>query len=292
MAKRQTARIASAALLDGDSPYLVRARKALPYLVRQAKAGEPIFYSSLAQELHMPNPRNLNYVLGAIGNALIGLNKLARLQDKIPPIQALVINKRDLLPGEGIGTFLGATYFGELTKTQKKKVLAAHLAAIFTYPHWDWVLEQFALEPLRVDVQRLMAQARQYGEGGESEKHLHLKRYVAANPAVLGLRPGLGPGAMEVPLVSGDRLDVQFIHQGLRIGVEVKSSISNTKDLLRGLFQCVKYRHLIEAEQVVANQEPNSRVVLVLQGGLPAELLPVKHMLGIEVIENITPLPS
>ncbi len=56
--------------LIGDKLYQKRARLTLPLLVRQAKAEEPITYENLASELGMPNPRNLNYVLGSIGKAL------------------------------------------------------------------------------------------------------------------------------------------------------------------------------------------------------------------------------
>jgi hypothetical protein len=38
MSKQQTDHIANSNYLDGDALYLERARKALPYLVRQAKA--------------------------------------------------------------------------------------------------------------------------------------------------------------------------------------------------------------------------------------------------------------
>jgi alkylated DNA nucleotide flippase Atl1 len=50
-------------ILNGEKLYQKRAKTALPYLVRQAKAGQKIYYSDLAKEIGMPNPRNLNYVL-------------------------------------------------------------------------------------------------------------------------------------------------------------------------------------------------------------------------------------
>ena len=37
--------------ISGTKAYQVRAREALPLLVRQAEAGAPIFYSDLAEEL-------------------------------------------------------------------------------------------------------------------------------------------------------------------------------------------------------------------------------------------------
>jgi hypothetical protein len=122
MAKRQTAKIANSDIMSGNKLYLERARLTLPYLVRQAKAGQTIYYSNLATEILIPNPRNLNYVLGAIGRALIDLSK--RTKTKIPPIQCLVINKRQELPGEGIGWFLSSNDFGKLNKTQKQDVVA------------------------------------------------------------------------------------------------------------------------------------------------------------------------
>ena len=86
--------------ISGDKLYQERARAALPLLVRQAQAGAPIFYSDLAEELGMPNPRNLNYVLGSIGQSMELLSK--SWKEKVPPIQCLVINKATGLPGEGI----------------------------------------------------------------------------------------------------------------------------------------------------------------------------------------------
>ena len=68
-----TAEISSG--LEGDKLYQQRAREALPLLVRQAKAGKKIYYANLANEINIPNPRNLNYPLGSIGTALIDLSE-------------------------------------------------------------------------------------------------------------------------------------------------------------------------------------------------------------------------
>ena len=90
--------------ITGNKLYQIRARKALPILVRQAIAEQPIFYSDLAFELQIPNPRNLNYVLGAIGNSLKKLSGSWKIE--IPLINVLVINKSNYLPGEGINWFI------------------------------------------------------------------------------------------------------------------------------------------------------------------------------------------
>ncbi|TGE25190.1 hypothetical protein E5K00_08335 [Hymenobacter aquaticus] len=287
MAKRQTSTTASAALQSGEDLYLQRARLALPRLVRQARAGTPIFYSDLAEELGMSNPRTLNYPLGAIGRALAALGRKHNMT--VPGIQALVINKRTGLPGEGIGKFVTPLPFSEYAIEQKRRLIDAYLSKIYTYPQWEWVLEQFELHPLPPVPAAILDEARQYIGGGESERHRQLKLYVATRPDLLGLSPAVGPGRTEYLLLSADRLDVLFEHGAQRIAVEVKSDLSDQADVLRGLFQCIKYRALLEAEQVAQGHVPNSRAVLVLQGQLPADLLGLKNALGIEVLEGVAP---
>lgn len=285
MAKRRTTKIANSDLLNGEKLYLERAKVTLPYLVRQAKAGQTIYYSELAEEAGIPNPRNLNYVLGSIGDALIALGKGSKTE--IPPIQCVVVNKNTGLPGEGISWFISPTDFSKLNKTQKQKVVSAQLAKIFTFQDWDWVLEELGLEPITADIEEEIKIAKNRKGGGESEQHRKFKEFIAKNPSVLGLNENLEVGEIEYGLPSADTVDVLFREKSQKIGVEAKSIISDTADILRGLFQCVKYKHLIEAEQIVLDEIPNSRIILALQGSLPTELVLVKNLLGIEVIENI-----
>ncbi|MCR5890396.1 hypothetical protein LRS06_21955 [Hymenobacter sp. J193] len=287
MASRQTSTSASAELQFGDDLYLQRARLALPRLVRQAHAGTPIFYSDLAEELGMANPRTLNYPLGAIGRALAGLGR--KHNTTVPGIQALVVNKRSGLPGEGIGKFVTPLPFSEYAIEQKRRLIDAYLAKIYTYPHWEWVLAQFELEPLPPVPPAVLDEARHYAGGGESERHRQLKLYVAARPELVGLSPAVAPARTEYLLLSADRLDVMFEHGAQRVAVEVKSDLSDRADVLRGLYQCIKYRALLDAEQVAQGLVPNSRAVLVLQGQLTPELRGLKNALGVEVIEQVQP---
>ena len=74
MSERMTSSIAK--IISGNSLYEKRARSALPILVRQALAKGKIYYADLAEELEVPNPRNLNCVLGCIGDALLELGEL------------------------------------------------------------------------------------------------------------------------------------------------------------------------------------------------------------------------
>ena len=284
MAKNETSAITYSDLLSGDKLYLQRARLTLPYLVRQAKAGQPVYYSDLAEEIGIPNPRNLNYPLGALGNGLITLGKKLKLD--IPPIQCLAINKKTNLPGEGIGWFISEIEFKKLSKSRKQELVNRQLTSIYAFPYWSKVLSSLGLEEIDNEIIPIIEKAKRIGfGGGESESHKKFKEAIAKNPSLLGLNTL--QGQMEYKLPSGDCIDVLFINKKQLVGVEVKSKISADEDIMRGLFQCVKYKHLVEAEQILKGQEPNSRIILALENKFPSKLLGAKNVLGIEVIDEI-----
>lgn len=274
--------------ISGDKAYQVRARAALPLLVRQAEAGAPVFYSDLAEELGMPNPRNLNYVLGSIGQSLERLSKTWK--SKVPPIQCLVVNKSTGLPGEGVGWFLVKKEdFTTLPLRQKRAIVEAELQHVFSYPRWQEVLKALELEPTTNDFSPFVKKATSSLGGGESEAHKALKNYVAQNPSVIGLTKSTPVGTTEFSLPSGDSLDVSFNGRRIWVAAEVKSSISAEGDIIRGLFQCVKYRAVMEAVLLSESRPQNARALLVLESKLPKSLIPLRNMLGVEVIEDISP---
>lgn len=284
MAKNETISVTYLDLISGEKLLLQRARLILPYLVRQAKAGRLIYYSDLTAETGIPNPRNLNYPLGAVGNGLISLGK--KLDMEIPPIQCLVINKATKLPGEGIGWFISQSEFKKLSRSRRTELIKFQLTKIFAFPHWNRVLDELNLKEINNDFSTLIEKAKAGGYGGgESQSHRTFKEALAKNPKLLRLNTA--QGELEYRLPSADCIDVLFTNNGQLIAVEAKSIISADDDILRGLFQCIKYKHLIEAEQIITNREPNSRVILALQGKFPTKLLAIKNMLDIEVFEKI-----
>lgn len=274
--------------ISGDKLYQERARAALPLLVRQAQASAPIFYSDLAEELGMPNPRNLNYVLGSIGQSMELLSK--SWKEKVPPIQCLVINKATGLPGEGIGWFLiKKESFADLPLKQKRAIVDAELQHVYAYSKWNEVLKFLSLEPTKADFTPFVSKASQWAGGGEGERHKALKEYVATHPESIGLKAGTPNGITEHPLPSGDFLDVSFLHKKVWVAAEVKSAISPEGDIIRGLFQCVKYRAVMEAVQVAEAHPQSARALLVLESSLPQSLVALRNLLGIEVVEGVTP---
>lgn len=283
--KMDTAKIAKP--ISGNKPYQERARAALPIIVRQAHAHSPIFYSDLATELGMPNPRNLNFVLGSIGQTVKGLSRTWR--EDVPPIQCLVINKNTGLPGEGIGWFItNKDDFRKLSRKQQRLLVEAELQKVFSYNKWPEVLNILSLKPVAEDYSKLLLKTREYRGGGESEQHRRLKQFVALHPELLSLSKS-AKSEIEYSLPSGDSLDVLFRHGDDWIGAEIKSDISDPRDIVRGLFQCVKYRAIIESYQAVQTLPQSARAVLVLGGSLPNDLISLKNILGVEIIEKVTP---
>jgi len=189
--------------------YQERARRAFPLLVRQAQAERPITYSNLASELGMTNPKNLNYVLGSIGQSLIILGQ--EWGEEIPPIQSLAINKGNFLPGDGIGLFITKDEYRKMTRNQKKAVFDLHALKIYAYPKWPAVLEAFGLETAKDSFAEIVKEASRSGwGGGESDQHRALKQYVARQPEIIPFLTGSAHGATEEPIPSGDKLDVLF----------------------------------------------------------------------------------
>lgn len=271
--------------LNGDKLYIRRARLAFPILVRQAKARNAISYGDLAKEIGMPNPRNLNFVLGAIGTIVERLNKADPIR-KIPALTCIVISQLTHLPGDGIEWFFRKEDFTKLLPNEKRNVVDDLLGQIYSFRDWDWVLTQCELDPIKNNSHSFeLGNSIEGGRnGGESEFHKNFKKFIAENPKLFGVSSKASV-ITEFELPSQDKIDVCFLFKGELIGVEAKSVISDLKDIRRGIFQCVKYEALLEAMQIVEHGVSNCRVILAVEGEFPMKLLPMKNQLGVTVME-------
>lgn len=86
-----------------------------------------------------------------------------------------------------------------------------------------------------------------FGGGGESPFHEALRLWVEANPALVLPTYAKAEADTEVPLLSGDRVDNVYDRKDRIAVIEVKSWISNDDDIERGIYQCIKYRAVMEA---------------------------------------------
>jgi len=269
----------------GDKLYQARARLALPILIRQAKAaGQTISYEDLAAELGMPNPRNLNYPLGCIGDELNRLSK--EWHKEIPPIQALVVTKGAAVPGSGFDPFLKERGKVWKTSVERKAILKTYLAEIANYPYWDEVLSELGLKPAASKIDDIIDKAMSLG-GGEGPEHKALKEYVRSHPECVGLPAGSAEGSAEAALPSGDSIDVLFDRIDRVVAVEVKPGSAPIHDVARGLFQCVKYQSVLQARADFKGDPRPIAIVLVLGDKLPKALIPLRNSLGIAVLEKV-----
>jgi hypothetical protein len=165
-------------------------------------------------------------------------------------------------------------------------------AKAIQYNKWDWVLVSLGLAPsISIDEIETIREKikREYKSDGESPYHKNLKDYICNHPEMVGIKDKeVTKRETEHQLLSGDKLDVYFeSFDGSKIAVEVKSRISNETDITRGLFQCIKYQAVLDAECRAKLEEPQNTVFLVLEGQLSVDNKRIRNVFDINVIENV-----
>lgn len=123
--------------------------------------------------------------------------------------------------------------------------------------------------------------------GGESLAHKNLKKFIASHPEEIDISDWCQVDTEHI-LVSGDRLDVIVRTPTSTWAIEVKSNISDEQDILRGIFQCVKYKAVLEAEKVIEKNGCEIRTLLVLEGTMPEKLQSVAKFLNVDYIDNFS----
>ncbi len=271
--------------------------KCLRWLVQHVLTAKglpkPVPYQKLAFEIGRldhhgrGHAHGLGHILGKMGYALQALEE--RRHEPIPHIQSLVVKKTGSLkglPDTGIDLFWPD--YQTLSKQEKYNKVRAEYQRIKDYGHrWNDILQQLDLLPV------LVSSTPSYRRGGgESEHHLALKQYIQAHPHIVGANAN-DAAHVEYAFPSLDKVDVLFQGADRWLAVEVKSHISDEKDYERGLYQCVKYRALLQAmqqdERYPVSPGHTIEAVLVLETALPDPYQPLARLLGIRVIPNIKP---
>lgn len=279
------------------------ARASLPLLIWCAKKGKTITYGKLDEEIvnrglgHHVMAVQYGYPAGSIGSALIETEE--EWGEPIPPLNALVVNAKNGLPGSGVNYYLERYYepdksVDKMSESEKRAVVEEIHENIFAYKRWDDILNEYGLRPLKHGIEENEADVgitAKPGRGGwspevESQRHKALKEYIAKNPQLVGLLKNNKEGQVEYLFASADKADIVFKTKGGFLGVEVKSAISNDADLNRGIFQAVKYQALLRAEQKALLLPPTARAVLVTERALPVPLQNLADVLGIDVFVN------
>lgn len=260
------------------------ARIIIPVLIQWAKSGETHHtYGDIFPYLGYTRYSNIGNDLGNICDIFQELSKLTG--EDIPTLNTLVKGKNGL-PSAGFDYVYPK--YSELSIEPQRSTVRLLESKALSYDKWDWVLAQLGLKPATsIEDEQAIRSGKVHGYGGEGEAHKSLKEYVATHPELVGAK---GVGVNESILLSGDRLDVWFPES--QIAVEVKPQSSPDADILRGLFQCVKYKAVLDAENAVHGLMPCAKAVLVIEGRLSASNQEVQRTLGIEVLEDVHPNES
>ncbi len=250
-------------------------------------------YGEVAIRVGYPEPytgnlfgKNIGATLGVMGHLF---DSIIIRGETVPMIQTLVVSKSAKLPSEGLKEFK-PTYPN--LSTEKKRDFAKNEYQKIDHFGDSWVLlaEQLGIEmdgSLANTSVTVGGRRNTYGSEGSPE-HRTLRNYIANNPEAIGLPHGVD-GITEYPLKSGDSIDVVFEYEDRVAAVEVKSLRSGDDDIERGLYQCIKYAAVLEAEEITSSSARAIDCSLVLEGDLPKTRVKDQTSLGVTVYSNISP---
>lgn len=267
------------------------AREVLKYLVTHVKnfrgGKKYIYYGELAKAIHYPTPYSGSVFANNIGHTLGEMGHLIENEvidgERPPYIQALLVAVGSNLPGDGIKEFYRD--YPNLPKDKKKDLISVEYQRIFDFgSRWEKLLDKLGIKADKLDTPgKNLELHNPYGSEGSPE-HQALRDYIFNHPELFGCKPA--DKFREYPLKSGDSVDVVFETPDEIIGVEVKSARSGYDDLERGIFQCFKYRAVMEAEDYIRGIKRKAKCFLVSECTLPYDLLRVSQKLGVEVLED------
>lgn len=258
--------------------------RSIPILIRWANSGITTnTYGDLIKELGMTKFSGIGHTLGCIEDVIDKLRQ--ETKEPIPTLNALIRGK-DGLPSYGFEYV--NEYYSKMSLQDKKRYVEGVNNETLNYKNWDAVLQALCLKPSVVNSvkdETVIRSGKSYGIG-EGPHHKALKEYVYNHPGSIGLKV-IDKKDTEYVLLSGDRLDVYFEQKnGTRIAVEVKSIVSPDDDILRGIYQCVKYKAVLDAENKAHGIFRKSHCILVIEGVLSESNRQVKNSLGVEVVEG------
>lgn len=218
------------------------------------------------------------------------IDRVLEVDPNAPLLNVLLVERATGLPSDGAGSFLAKRFkqprlgwenakdrFPKLWRRSFDR--AAGQAYSTTENEWQRLFEAAFGEPLtpkEIEDDRDRRKRGKEDDGlrfsrkGEGPNHKALRLWVCANPGSVRRRFAAATTETEVVLDSADRVDSVFNLEDEVIAVEVKSRDSNLIDLRRGVFQCIKYRAVLDAMDI--RESDTVSAMLVYEGKLPAEI--------------------
>ena len=259
----------------------VRATRPLTeWLIQVAKSGTTMTYGLAKQRLEADCGFDVVFPVAVGRVAGAAMNRILERVPDAPLLNVLLVRSDTLLPGSGAVGFLARRYprlrwlrRDDAHKDDRwRELVVGEATRVEGYARWDEAYQAAYGRSLPAATEDLAGTERDgTGRGGgEGVNHRELKRLVARDPSLV--RRGLRADntVMEAKLLSGDQVDVVSITRERRVAIEVKSRDSDFNDLQRGVYQCVKYRAVMEAQHI--GGERTVEAWLVTETTLPTEL--------------------
>jgi hypothetical protein len=254
-------------------------RLCMSYLLPITAASSEITYGEIADKLARDlkiDGRIFPIKIGLVAGTL--MDRLLEYDATIPLINVLVVEGVKRLPSSGVDGFLKQRFrIKSFSDARRAELIDRAAMEVYAYPYWTRVFRKvFKVDPPPADpsslIEGLVADPppkRGGRRGGEAEspEHKKLKEYVLKHPHLVGAAKmsDISVHKDEYLLLSGDEVDVFFDNGGKVHLVEVKSLRSNENDMLRGIYQCIKYRAVFKAQRQVKAPDTNIIVILVVE---------------------------
>ena len=218
------------------------------------------------------------------------MDRMLDVRPGCPPLNVLLVRQEDRMPGEGAGPFmaeylsdrrLASTGFHDRHPRRWRSACDEIATDVYAFDDWNELYRDAFGErlPALTQPQGTENDGIRHARRGEGPNHKALRLWVRDHPGKI--RGGYANFATdtEVVLDSADRVDVVYYDPDSTVAIEVKSSDSDDTDLRRGIFQCIKYRAVMEAMDI--RQDAQVDTVLVTQRPLPRDLRPLLRLHGI-----------
>lgn len=243
-------------------------------------------YGDLLSALGYTSYSGIGRQLGNVETVLRKLRESTGAVD-IPTLNALVKKPKLDRPADGF-EFVYPNY-KKLSVPEKKIFIAGINEKACAYTKWNWVLKELGLKeaiPLSEYQLNTIKNVQFNNGGGEGAEHKNLREYIFEHPERINSN-NIVFKETEYILPSGDRLDVYFEFEDRKhVAIEVKPSTSPEPDIIRGIFQCVKYQAVMEALKKIECQNYGIEVILLVAKKLSFQERTLAEELGISYIEN------
>jgi hypothetical protein len=267
-----------------------KARRILPVLVYNAMTCQTLTYGELGA-ITGDHQRSFRPAFALIHDWIE--ERALRETEEALPLATIVLQKGRSLPGAGAIRWRLRKHNLPINVDQPviEALFADERKKIFEYSRWKEMLDEHKLKPYvpsKRPIEEITKELSERRYGGESPAHRRLKYFISKNPRQAKLPPESKLKSVEFILPSLDRVDVMFEHAGVLFAVEVKSEEeADDLELLKGLYQTVKYKALSKAFQKDRNLPPLAHSCLVTSRTLTPELRERARLLNVDVIEGI-----